>query len=96
MKKVILAATILLFTSGAVSAQSYGKGNQKGTNKNCSGYVDNNKDGTCDKFGTGNYNCKKGQGRAQGKMGAGRRQGTNGQGMQNGGRRGNGGMQGKS
>lgn len=51
MKKLILAVAILVVTGEAVSAQT---GNvQRGTNKNCPAYVDNNKDGVCDNIGTG-------------------------------------------
>lgn len=50
MKKLILAAAIMIITGGTLSAQT---GNwQRGTNKNCPGYVDNNKDGICDNVGT--------------------------------------------
>lgn len=57
MKKLILAAAIMIITGGTVSAQT-GNG-RRGTNKNCPTFVDSNKDGVCDNVGT-----RRGQGRA--------------------------------
>ncbi len=59
MKKLILAAAMMIITGGIVSAQT-GNG-QRGTNKNCPTYVDKDKNGVCDNFGTG-----RGQGLRQG------------------------------
>lgn len=59
MKKLILAAAIMIITGGTVSAQT--SNCQRGTNKNCPTYIDKNKDGVCDNVGTG-----RGQGLRQG------------------------------
>jgi len=56
MKKLLLAVAFTIIAGGTVFAQA-GNG-QRGTNKNCPTFVDNNKDGVCDYFGTG-----RGQGR---------------------------------
>lgn len=98
MKRTILALMMLIVTTGAVSAQTAGKGTQRGSNKNCPAYVDNNKDGVCDNVGTTNcpYSKGQGQGREKCRMAAGRGQNCNGQGLRNGSGRGNGAGQGRN
>lgn len=83
MKKTILALMILVLTTTAATAQSTSRGTQRGNNKNCPAYVDNNKDGVCDNAGTINCTNNKGQGLRQGGMCAGRRQ-NNANGLRNG------------
>lgn len=94
MKRTILAIMVLLLATGGVSAQNTGKNTQKGMNKNCPAYVDNNKDGVCDNVGTSNCAYPSGQNFRQGRMGAGRGQRYNGPGTGN--RNGRSNMQGKN
>lgn len=98
MKKIILAVLVLMGTLGPVSAQNGPPAAQRGTNKNCPGFVDVNKDGICDNLGTAKCMYNNGLGRGQGRMGMGMGRGTgncNGQGVRNGTGRGVNGMRGR-
>jgi hypothetical protein len=65
MKKFMIAAILMIATSGVLSAQNTkpGNGNQ-GTIKNATGFVDVNKNGVCDTYESGNRKAVKGSGQA--------------------------------
>ncbi len=68
MKKLIIAAIMMIATSGVLSAQNTKPGNgTPGTNKDNPGYVDANKNAVCDNYenNTRPY-ARKGQGLRQG------------------------------
>lgn len=91
MQKLILAAILTVAISSGLSAQTKNANTTPGTNKNNSGYVDNNKNGVCDNYENNNRQCTyggQGQGRragycmgnGQGRMNMQGRRGGNGRG----------------
>ena len=78
MKKLILAAIVMVAINSGVSAQVKNPNPAPGTNKRSPGYVDNNKNGVCDNYenNTRQYLGRtQGQGRRGGGCGMGNRQG---------------------
>jgi len=66
MKKLIIAAILMIATSGVLSAQNKKSGNgTPGTNKSAAGFVDVNKNGICDTFEASARSGVKGQGQGQ-------------------------------
>jgi len=77
MKKLILAAIVIVALSNGLSAQTKNANGNSATNKNHPGYVDKNKNNVCDNY---ENNTRQGVGRAQGQgrkggYGMGNRQG---------------------
>ncbi|HWI93228.1 MAG TPA: hypothetical protein VNT20_18245 [Flavisolibacter sp.] len=67
MKKLILAAILTVAIGSGLSAQTKTPNPAPGTNKNCTAYVDNNKNGICDNYENSGGQCThKGQGRGNG------------------------------
>ena len=68
MKKMILAALLMVAVAGTLSAQTTNPGNgTPGTNKNNPGYVDANNNNVCDNYENNkrHANAKRGQGQAR-------------------------------
>ena len=68
MKKLIIAAILMIATSGVLSAQNTKPGNgTPGTNQSRSGFVDVNKNGVCDTYENSARSGVKGQGKRMSK-----------------------------
>jgi hypothetical protein len=67
MKKLILAVILTVAIGSGLSAQTKTPNPALGTNKNCTSYVDNNKNGICDNYENNGGQCAhRGQGKGNG------------------------------
>lgn len=66
MKKLMIAAILLIATSGVLSAQTTRQGNgTPGTNKNAPGFTDTNSNSICDTYESNSRQAVKGPGKGQ-------------------------------